>query len=269
MTSRRRRREEIRQLIVGGFLFLLLIVAAVTTVVFIYRAEADHPAVDATGCPREGPRAVHAIMLDATDAIGDVTRQQLRDAMLRQARSVERFGAFEIYVAGADPSRLLKPVFMRCSPGDPAKVSAVADNPTFAREEFDANYMKPIEQAIDKVLVFDTADRSPIMEGLQAVSVAAFPSGDEKLPRSLVIVSDMLQNSEQYSVYRGFSIETASSAARYYHASLQDVDVEILRIPRKRDIALQLDPQFTAFWTTWLAESGARLQSITPLQGMN
>lgn len=269
MVNRRRQRETRRQIFFGIIIFGIAFAVVIGVAVLIERSRMRHPVLTSEGCPEGGPSAIYAIVLDSTDAIGDVTRSQLRSELLTKARAMPQYAALELYVAGDNPTKLLKPVFKRCNPGDPSHVSWFDDNPKWAKDEFEQKYILPFSQTLDRQLVFETTDRSPIFEGLQAVSIAAFPAGTEKLPRTLILVSDLLQNSPQFSVYKSFRVEQATEAARYYHAALGGVDVEIFRISRRNEISLQLDNKFGAFWTTWFAESGASLQSITPLQGMN
>ena len=107
------------------------------------------------------------------------------------------------------------------------------------------------------------ARRAPIMESLQAL-VAETPllvevaSSTDQRDRRVVIVSDLLQNSEVVSFYRGqdwSDFEASRDFARLAR-NLDGVEVEILRLPR--DEPAIRDPKvIDDFWVSYFDMQGA------------
>jgi hypothetical protein len=236
-----------------------------------YSASASQPKLaERTLCPETGPRSVTAIVIDRTDRVGPVTRADVRGRLQAYVRQVPRFGQLAIYGAGPDESDLLEPLFSRCNPGSGADAQSLTESPELVQRRFEREFQKPLETALEGALDIQGADRSPIMEGIQAVAVSAFPSGTEMLPRRLVVISDFLQNSQRYSMYNsGFATEDAVRAADDLRTDLEGVAVEMLMIGRDRDRVLQADVGFLDFWTRWFSENGAQVGRFVPLAGRN
>mgnify|MGYP001158983358 FL=1 len=114
------------------------------------------------------------------------------------------------------------------------------------------------------------ASRAPIMESLQAL-VAETPllvqdelRGADRRPRRIVIVSDMLQNSDVVSFYRGqewADLQASRDFARLGR-NLHGVDVEILRLPRDEP-AIRDPGAVEHFWVRYFDYQGADVSART------
>jgi hypothetical protein len=107
------------------------------------------------------------------------------------------------------------------------------------------------------------AKQSPIMEGLQALLAGG--GAAVKGRRRIVIVSDLVQNSEALSFYRGedwASFEASPGFARLAR-NLDGAEVTIIRIPRAdaRVDAGAVDD----FWVRYLEAQGAGRVEVEPL----
>ena len=105
------------------------------------------------------------------------------------------------------------------------------------------------------------------MESLQALLVSTPGFVDASYPRRIIIVSDLIQNSETFSFYRDDSWRRfiRSQDAERLAGRLRGVEVEICRIPRpgaKVDKATVDD-----FWANYFDRAGASrvLTSTCPL----
>lgn len=113
------------------------------------------------------------------------------------------------------------------------------------------------------------ARRAPIMESLQAL-VSETPllveeaNRSDQRPRRVIIVSDMLQNSEVVSFYRGqeWSDFEASRDFSRMGRNLFDVSVEILRLPRDEP-AIRDPGAIDHFWVRYFDAQGANLRTRT------
>jgi hypothetical protein len=111
---------------------------------------------------------------------------------------------------------------------------------------------------------------SPIMAAIQAIAVQRYGGrAMEGLPKSLVVVSDMIENTPDYSQYRGsvdYPVYRASPASQKYATDLAGAEVTIYYLKR-----LGAGPADSGahirFWSDWVAENGGRLVEAVKLQG--
>ena len=81
------------------------------------------------------------------------------------------------------------------------------------------------------MLTTPASDESPIFESIQSIAVRAFGALPESnKDRRLVIASDMLQNTPEYSQYHGIGSFEEFKRSQYYRrvrADLRGVEVEL------------------------------------------
>lgn len=237
---------------------------------YLYAGRSNPTLATGTLCPAGGPTAVTAVVVDVTDPASKVTQAAIRSRMLAAADDLPRFGMIKIFAAGSDESALLQPLFAKCNPGTKADVDQLTSSPELVQKRHDEQFEQPLVKALDGVLDVPKSDASPILEGVQAVTVAAFPPATTKLPRRLLVASDLIQNSRAYSMYGGpLDDRAAERAGEAIPAQLEGVDVELLVIRREAQDALQVSPAFADFWEGWFGASGARVRRSTPLPGRN
>src|SRR5262249_53067496 len=104
----------------------------------------------------------------------------------------------------------------------------------------------------------------------QSVSVSAFAgSGRQEIPKHLVIVSDMLQYTLEYSQYdrvQSFDTFRSSNYHRRVRADLKGADVEIIYIRRGTRNAVQ-GKAHIRFWEDYIRDANGSLTHVVPLEG--
>jgi hypothetical protein len=270
----RRSRREIRDASRRRSTYALggVLVAVVAAMVWLFTdAKQSNPALASeTLCPVSGPTAVTAVVVDATDPASKVTQAAIRARVLAAAEALPRFGRMEVYAAGADEAQLLRPLFAKCNPGRSTDVSQLNASPERVQRIYDEQFDRPLRAALQGVLDVPPSASSPILEGVQAVTVSAFPPKVEELPRRLILISDLIQNSPAYSMYGGpLDERAADTAGEAIPAQLEGVDVQLLMIRRAAQDTLQTSPEFVDFWEGWFSAAGARVSRAGPLPGRN
>lgn len=109
---------------------------------------------------------------------------------------------------------------------------------------------------------------SPIMELIQATVVQDLKHAAPAAPRRLIVVSDMMQHSKEYSQYRGTDGEV------FFHGPLFDkvatdltgIDVRVLYIRRVSGASRQ-PAGHEQFWANYFNRLGARTFVIAPVEG--
>lgn len=221
-------------------------------------------------CNVNGPSAVTVVLVDATDSISPLQQTAISNRLDRISRELvanERLAVFEI-----SPDRAqLEPILSICRPVTAAETSEVTGNKKIAAQKFDQNFKPKVAAALNRLLARKAADQSPIMEGVQAASVAAFQATDlpDDAPKRLIVVSDMLQHGPAGSHYRGLpdfeSYRTSPSFARAT-SDLSGVDVVLLYLRRDNANGVQ-GMNHIEFWTRWFAAQGAEDFKAIPIEG--
>ncbi|RYH56192.1 MAG: hypothetical protein EON54_12260 [Alcaligenaceae bacterium] len=112
-----------------------------------------------------------------------------------------------------------------------------------------------------------SARTSPIFEMLQLVAVNGFRKHAIKGERRLIIMSDMLHNTPEFSMYRplpDYSAFAASGYGQKMQLDLPDVEVDLNYLINS--------PQFQTkrnlrFWEEYFNKAGARIVTVKPLEG--
>ena len=147
--------------------------------------------------------------------------------------------------------------FARCKPATGEKANELYQNPRIIEERYREEFLEPFEAILSAMLDSPAAERSPILESLQALLVSAPGFVDASYPRRVIVVSDLIQNSAAFSFYRGdtWGRFIRSQDAERLAGRLRGVEVEICRIPRpgaKVNKAVVDD-----FWVNYFDRAGA------------
>jgi hypothetical protein len=242
MPKRRPRRSKGRRAagwqIAGGLVLVgtVILVLAFGFYLLIVTRE-SHVALDPeTYCPKAGPHAVTAVIVDTTDALNLVQRTDLMNEIEKLIAAVPRFAALEIYAVGPVEEEPPQPVFRKCNPGRAAEISEWTGNPTMVERDWREGFREPLEKVLARMLTASEAASSPILESIQWVTINALTSpGRSELPRRLVVVSDLLQYTAGLSHYQGVGEFATFAQTPYYRrirAPLDGVTVDLLMVRR-------------------------------------
>ena len=220
-------------------------------------------------CPIAGPVAFTSILVDGTDTFSPVQVADLQRYFLEFKDSLYKHEQVAIYAPREMSSeQLLRPTLKICSPGDAKGVGGLTANPQAIQRKYERDFLAQIDKALGHSLDAQGSATSPIMEMIQAVVIDSFPI-QTTAPKRLIIVSDMLQNSDYYSHYRDpISFDVLQENPEFQHVSsnLSGVDVEILYIGRKGAEELQTN-RHGLFWEAFVRHMRGNLRSIRRIGG--
>jgi hypothetical protein len=271
-TPRRRNSDpgEWRKHLLGGALAVLAL-GMLAAGAYVYATVARPPTLDqASLCPVDGPHAVAVVLLDSTDEIPDLAKEEIRTALADLAETLPAYELLEI--------RLLDPktpggrsIFAKCNPGDGSGLSEYTANPRLARQRWLDGFRQPLDEALDAGFQPLPGKTSPIMETIQRIAVERFSGrAVESVPKSLVVISDMLQHGADYSQYKGdlsFARFKSSPAYKKVQTDLHGADVVIYYIQRQTGRPIN-SADHIRFWADWIHDNNGRLKQATKLQGV-
>ena len=221
---------------------------------------------ETTLCPDDGPTGTFAVLLDLTDPLTSPQSARLATSMERRVARLPAGTLVSFGVVSSDESRRGS-LFAACNPGDGSQASQIYENPTLIRARFEGEFMTPLRTALAEAIRAAVEDTSPIMESLQAL-IADTPDFEAGAGlREIVIVSDLLQNSEVLSFYRGEGWEhlRSSGGTGRLARNLDGVLVSVVRVPRPGAGPRALG-QVDDFWARYFDQQGARVPiSVTTL----
>ena len=208
-----------------------------------------------TLCPVEGPTGAMVALLDLTDPLTRSQANQLQTWLGDEIASSPRGAMLSVGVVSEDPSDW-GARFAKCKPQTAEDANPLIQNPSILGETYNDEFLVPLHETLEEMMQSETQDTSPIMESLQAL-VSETPNFTTTRPRRLVIVSDMLQNSNVLSFYRaeGWEYFIETRAHERLAGNLADVEVTLLRIPRTS--ANIGDPlKVDTFWARYFDSQG-------------
>jgi hypothetical protein len=223
-----------------------------------------------TLCLVDGTPPHRVVVIDKTDLYSQQQVEAISELILseRAAMSVgERLSLYELNESGQlrNTNR-----FSLCNPGEGAQVNPLYRNPDRVQARYDALFAGPLDRALADLVTPKDAPSSPIIEALARLSQD--PSFDRDVPsRRIVLVSDMMQNSETFTVYgRGRGAlqsrvpraNTVANAIREtYGDNLRGVTIEIHLIPRDSWEREQRGA-LRDYWVDVFGQLGARVEWV-------
>jgi hypothetical protein len=178
----------------GGVLAALL---SLSIVVFLFRP----PMLDErTLCPTDKPIAGHTVVIvDRTDkwnpAVGETLREFIADAQ----KNTQRYQKFS--VVSLDSGMSTRPLFSVCNPGEPDFWTDLYRGRRYTQRDFDEKFIGAAQTLTAQVREPSEAGSSPVVEYIHRwLGRDDFNATIKN--RRMVLVSDMRQNSDQYSIYK-------------------------------------------------------------------
>lgn len=239
----RRSKQQLQAIFNFFLVFVLIGVAA-----YIFYIMRPAPFDPDTLCVEQETLPPHtAVIIDKTDEY-DAAQADLIAKLIRRAgrdlEAGERFTLFELDARGQFNPR---GQFSLCNPGRGDQVNPLFSNPKMIEEQYAAKFEGPLDGALKDLIVPKEAPSSPIMEALARLAqTEAF--GEDVDDRKVILVSDMLQNSDLFTAYGGRGAlradtpsadDIAEAVEARFGDALDDVALEIRLIPREGYVDLQ------------------------------
>lgn len=171
------------------------------------------------------------IVLDHSEQITDQTREEIEARamayILHKVRPNERVSVFTV----SDLSkRALAPLVSRCRPPDDG--NRLVEDTRRLRKRFVESFEKPVRQALS--IAPSISKESPIAQALTDISLSQYLRGETN---TLLVFSDMLENTDKFTIYRCSSAATVVSRYRESRKGTQERPIF-----KNTNVALNLIP---------------------------
>lgn len=264
--GRRAKQRQTRDIVLGTFAFLVAI--AIATGVWHYMGGRLKELNPLTLCPQDDPTGHYVLLVDKTDPL-TFTQKQAFSVILRELieKRVPEGYLFSVFVLGEDFKENAAPLVELCNPGSGAGKSEFTANLKKLRRQYEDRFVEPMLKQSEALLATQPSKTSPIVEMLQLVSINAFRKHDVKGERRLVVMSDMLHNMPQMSMYKGPADYAAFAVTDYgkrAQLELHDVEVELHYLMNTPQLQTKRN---LMFWEDYFNKAGARIVVVRPLEG--
>ncbi|MEE2527232.1 hypothetical protein V0U79_12740 [Hyphobacterium sp. HN65] len=239
-------------------IFNLIVVAGVIAAVSYFAINLRPAEYDADTLCIAGVIPPHrVVIIDKTDRYSAQQAIAIEQIILTERDNMaigERLSLFELDESGrlADTNE-----FSLCNPGSGDQVNPLYRNPERIQARYESLFDAPLQRALADLVVPKDAPQSPILEALAALTQNETMA--QTVPgRRMVLVSDMLQNSDIFTVYgrsRGPLLDrlppveqTVQAIRNEYGFALAGVTMEIHLIERPGWETEQNGP-LRAYWT--------------------
>lgn len=248
-----------RKNVFGGIIGVLAL--AVLIYLFV-RGQRGSRAFDAANCPEDGDYAAQlAILVDPSDTLTNVQEgsgaPRVLETIENGVPATTEIQVFTVSRAGRGDTRS---VFRVCKPVHPDEVGSFTGNPALAERRYQEEFLAPLEQALAALLSVEGDSISPIVEGIQVAAVSAFQPRDADIPRRLLIVSDMIQNSRNLSFYRepvDFGPLSRNPDYGTLRVDLSGVEVSVFLLARRGGAGRIQGGTLHGFWEDYFLDQGA------------
>lgn len=228
--------------------------------VIVFQAMRQGEAHDAFLCPANGPPVAHTVVVvDQTTQFTGLQIETVRAVVMQERDRIPIRGRLTLlYLNPERPSDPIQ-IFSRCNPGAAADTDIWLDDPARAQREWQRQFEAPLDVALTDLLAPGRAGTSPIIETLRGL-VWRPDFSEAQAQRRVVLVSDMLQNSDAFSFYSahhrlgGFSRFVENASNRQYIPPLGGVQLEV-RVLRSEEAVPYQDAAFGDFWRAYFAET--------------
>ncbi len=250
-------------------ILVVLAVAAGAVALFLWAQNRD--SIDpATLCPSRGETAYLAVVLDLTDPLPRPLTERLKRELERQFELAAVGTLISVGIVRPDLAEQ-GPKFSTCKPQSGEQASQIYQNKSIIEQRYQQSFLSPLSETVNSMMHAVEQDSSPIIENV--TSLVAHQTGlpDKRIPKTLILVSDLVQNSETHSFFKGHDWNRFRQSRAYANLSgvLQDFDVTIIRIPRPSSAAVNFR-EVEDFWLRYLHAQGAQLKTLdrTTLAGI-
>jgi hypothetical protein len=246
-------------------------VAVVLAVAGIYFSvtSSRHALDPETLCP-PNPSTITVLLVDVTDPMTAPQRQDFMNQLERLKNSIPRYGKLVIAKVDATSSKLLTPVIVKCNPGTAQDENEATGAPAKLQKRWEEQFSKPLSVAFESIARASGANQSPIMESIQSVALTEFEKpAVAKKPRTLIVASDLLQNTPGANFYKPLEEPQAfvqSLAFRKARTDLRGINVELWMLQRS-DSHLTQPRALPDLWDRMITEQGGNLTRVYNVSG--
>ena len=254
--SRVRKGKKRDSAVLSWIALAVVVAVAIGVGAFVVRTVMNVPEFDeATLCPVDGPTSSIVVLLDLTDPVGDTQALTLSRILDARVDAAPPGTLISVGIVSEDPEDW-GAQFSRCKPETGENANVIYQNPDMIAERFESGFREPLRSALAGMLEAEEQSQSPIVEALHRLVEDTLVETRGSFPSQLIIVSDMIQNSDRVSFYACQGWDHFRAGGEPLSRNLAGTNIVLAKISRpgaSSCVAEELEP----FWGRYLDEKGA------------
>ncbi len=251
----------------------------------VFLAREWNPDLTEDLCPVDrAPTSETVLIVDGTDPWSPVQRLAIEQRLEEIQEQVPRFGRVHLFTVRPEAGPVPEALLELCNPGLPSDFekfpiirdggSRLVANPEQLTERWRSEYKAKLDAIVLDEGAAGESAASPIMETLRTAALRSFGEAAAGSSRQVMLISDLMQNSPEYSVYSDseWSSEDGVRLAATNvlgTRSLRDVSVQILYMERLggRPSAGQGASNLIELWDSYIGEQGGLVMRVQRIEG--
>ena len=256
----KKRSGDIKGYLIMGLVALLLGAAAI----YIFVNDGNKVKIDRiTFCPTEESEQFGktVALLDLTDPLNKAQKEFFLKEIKELKDQIPKHHSLTIYTLDEDLDLNKSRKITMCNPGTVDDIESTYDkisiNPKEIKKKWVEGFSKQISDVVNNIMFENnTQNSSPVMEMFQLIAINEF-KGFEGADNEIIILSDMIQNTTEMSMYQnGLSTFSKFKKSNYFSKVKTDLNynvaIKLFIIKRDGLRAMQLDEDFTTVSYTHL-----------------
>lgn len=252
--------------IIGGVILLCFAVFG-----SLYFRKTNAPISDSVGCalmdkqtPRRVPVPQTMFLIDQSEYLTKTQQDYVKTFSLSILGEMATGEKVSLYTFSKGEDYAITPKLTLCKPD--AEANGIYENERKKRRAWQDGFLRPLIAELDKNLTTEVGFESPIVESIRSVSRSKEIEPWNKR-KQLIIVSDFLQHTVEFSQYRQ-PLSFDAWRSRYWDSlgtNLAGWDVQIIYLLRRKDARLQ-DNFHREFWQQYFYTAGATLKRLEAVE---
>ncbi len=250
--------------------YLIIFIGAVFVVMFTffyYEHAANINTRDkVTLCRDDGVVSKETVILvDSTDVFTVSQSMVIKKKIAKVLKNSEIDERFTVYILSEDENGFGKYLSV-CNPGDGQDTNELVSNKRKLNKAWEEGFYLKINTAIDGVMKNNSSDKSPIMEMLKFSSIDTMMDS-KALNKRIIIVSDMLHHTKEFSHYKNYKKPRDFLNSKYgllVKPYLNNVELAIYYVNRANSNEIQ-NRGHILFWEKYVQASGGFISSVVSI----
>lgn len=252
------------------FIVLVAIIGFVS--VFFFDKKSAIENIDhETFCVKENLAQKTLILVDTSDKLSPIQKTALNERLWNYVKNIEK-NNHQVLVFSVENinDKIIEPILKICNPGDAKNVNSLIENKKIISQNFEKHFKDKIDNIFVNLLDKESSQNSPIMESIQSIAVSNFiADAQNQTKNKIIIISDLLQNTENFSFYKGdYNFEKFIKGENYkfLKADFDGAEIELYFLNRRKDINLQ-NENLREFWIKYFQNQNATVSRFLPIEG--
>ena len=252
----RKRSGDLQGYLIMGLVVILLAAAAT----YLFVNEGNRVKIDSiTFCPNEESEQFGktVALLDLTDPLNKAQKEFFLKEIKELKDQIPKHHSLTIYTLDEDLDLNRSRKITMCNPGTVEDIESTYDKISINPKEIEKRWVEGFSKQISDVvnnIMFDnnSQNSSPVMEMFQLIAINEF-KGFEGVDNEIIILSDMIQNTSEMSMYQNALISFSEFKKNNYFSKVRtnlnnNVAIRLFIIKRDGSRAMQEKKYFVNFW---------------------